>query len=304
MIEVFRKLSKPLVDRLVVRAFRSVVDLQTVPGFEDRFQEVAVGGVAIVFSNHQSQADGIPYSVVSEYLIKLAGKTDGAILRGFATPIARSMATGDQSAELTESFDFVKGGAERMGVFTYPVTREKDVKDYGMSRSDIVAEVRPFEKRLSEGFGIAFFPEGTVQGGRHPQEKDIEDVYGMQEVSENGLIQFFRLAKKHSGKRPFFLPLGLHGSFRFMQSEDGGGKPVRTHKGIWNLVKGAVTLRADLRIQATLGLPVSEEDLINDLGFNWIKDSSSLNRYLMERITPLVPPQARGVYNRDLQVVG
>lgn len=295
-----------MLEKIVGRGFNAIVDLKVPDGFEGRFSELIIDGVPIVYANHQSHADGIALSVVSEYLRNLAAKTlKTSPLRGFAVPIAASMSSGDQSIELKRSFDLIKGTVMSKGVDPIPVTRKKDAISYGMSRQALAREALPFVDRLRRNFGIGSFPEASVQGGRHPEGATIEEIYGMQEVVDSGLIDLIKLAKKvlgSEGKRPFFVPLGLHGSFRFMDCPE-AGKPKPTLNGWAALIKGIVGLPVGMKIQASLVMPFGEDQLIQGIGIDWSEKTLDSNRYLMEQVAQAIPYVARGIYGRHLELM-
>ncbi len=294
-------------DFLVARTINAHTDIRATQSVRDRFRELIFqGGVPIVYANHQGHMDGMALAAISEYLRNLASSgPDTYPLKGLVIPIAASIASGDQSEELKETYDSLKGGALRKGFKGFPVTRKKDQIQFGMSRTKIIGELRPFIDGLYEGYGIALLPEGTVQGGRHPKGEDIEQIYGMQTVQEDNLIDFFQLINRvlgKEGKWPFFMPVGLHGSYRIMQSPETEGrpKPILTRKGLVSLVIG-ITGFSLLKIQANLGMPYTEAELITDRGTaNWMED---FNEYAMKKVIPGIPVVAHGVYaEKDLAV--
>lgn len=288
-------------DYFAGRAMTHVTDLRVTRPVEVRIRElIAAGGVPILYANHQSHADGMALAVISGYLRKLASRNPNDYqLRGLVIPIAASMASGDQSQELKETYDSLKGGAFRKGFEGFPITRRKDQQQFGMSRAKIITELRPFINRLEKGYGIAILPEGTVQGGRHREGEDIEQIYGMQEVQEDSLIDFFQLIKRvlGEGRKPFYMPVSLHGGFRILQSpqEVDKPKPTLTRKGRISIYLGVIGLSL-LKIRTNLLRPFTEDEIVADLGSNWRKNGPIFNRYAMTKIAPFLPPVARGVY--------
>lgn len=259
------------------------------------YQElISQGGIPLVYANHQSHADGIALAVIAEYLRDLAFRATGDFsINGFVVPFAASMASGDQSEELKESYELLKGASERKGLVGFTTTREKDEKLYGMRKS--MMELRPLIKRLHEGYGMMLLPEGTVQGGRHNEGADIEEIYGIQRVENDSLTEYFELMKEifnrqGNGRRPFFMPVGLNGGFRIMQSTEGDPpRPKLTPKGKLSLILGGLTGLSLIKIQANLLMPYDEEEITGDL-----------NDYAMRKVASGVPPQARGIYKEEL----
>lgn len=271
-------------ERLLRKGFHTVIDLRIPADFTECFREEMVGGIPIVYANHQSHADGIALAVISNYLRGLS------TLKGLSVPIAASMESGDQSLELKQSFDLLKPAVESMGLVSVPVTRMKDVEQYGMSRGRIRAELSQFTMKIKEGYGIALLPEGSVQGGRHPIGSGIDEIYGMRRAEEGALLGFRDLVArvgKSKKKSPFFIPVGLHGGYRFVQSPE-GGKPKPTRKGWMALGLGMLGIPT-MQIRVNLGMPISAEQ--SNLY------PSSEEEYLMRQVAQLVPPIARGVYS-------
>lgn len=279
------------------RAVDRHVTIQSNVEVEGRFQQlVADGGVPFVYANHQGHADAMAVAIIAKHLKDLTLQPDGQYLvRGLAGILAKSMVSGHQSEELTSTYRLLVGACRQRGVVPVPVTREKDREQYGMSRRQIAAEMMPLIRSLKDGYGIAFFPEGSVQGGRHPKGKDIENIYGMQKLGNNNLIDFFQLIKAIS-RKPFFVPVGLHGSYRIMQSEE-GGKPKLTPRGKWSLIAAALGIPIGvLSIKANLLMPFTEEEITAERGSDWLQDGSAFNEYAMRKLLSGIPTIAGGVY--------
>lgn len=266
---------------------------------QDKFRQlVSKGGVPLVYANHQGHADGIPLAVVSQHLRNLVSNGQDRPLRGLAIILAKSMANGAQSSDLKMSYDLLIEGGKRKGAEPITVTRDKDEQLYGMRRS-LLEELRPLRGKLIEGFGVALLPEGTVQAGRHPEGASKEDIYGMQRLTNRSLLDFYEYMKKilrRQGKWPFFQPLGLHGSFRIMQSADGGGAPTLTPIGRRSLMQTGPLGIALVRIDANLLAPFDEGEVIADLGAGWASDTDKFNTYAMRKVARGIPLTARGEY--------
>lgn len=281
------------------RTLAAHVDIKTTKGADDRLRElILAGGVPLAYSNHQMHTDGIAWAGIANYLRQFTGSfPQNRQLRGLSVLLATSMTNGQQGEELKTTFDMLVEGAKRMGMIPVPATREKDAVLYGMSRTQILREVKPLFENLRERYGIGCLPEGTVEGGRHPEGEDIENIYGMQEVGNDNLIAFNALASKRLrplGERVFYLPVALHGGYRLMQAPK-DGKPRLTAIGRISLITGVIGLSLQ-RIRATLLMPFTDEDAEKDLGTNWMKNGSAFNRYAMEKLKPGLPPVAWGVY--------
>lgn len=294
---------------VTARILRAHTDIRTQKGAIERFKDlVKEGGVPILYANHQMHTDGMPLASVEGYLRDATrgrrffgrhSSRDAETIRGFATLLAITMENGQQGEELKSTYDLLVGGAQRMGLLPIAVTRQKDQDVYGADRKKIGAESLPLARALRAGYGIAFLPEGTVEGGRHPEGSSIEEINGMQVVRNDRLIRFFEFAERiliSEGKWPFYQPVSLHGSFRIMQSPK-EGKPELTKEGKISLIMATAGIPFGvIKIQANILMPITEKEIIADLGDGWRSDPTAFNSYAMRRIAPYLPVVARGVY--------
>lgn len=300
MLEEFQKRAVGWIkDRAVDRTIDAHVDLKSPTEVKARFRQlVSQGGVPLVYANHEGHGDGIALAVVSEHLRNLVSRGDNYPLKGLAIILAKSMTNGAQSDDLKRSYEMLIDGGRRKGAEPITVTREKDEELYGMRRSTL-AELRPLREKLAEGFGVALLPAGTVQAGRHPEGKDIEDIYGMRKLTNRSLLDFYELMRKWlepHGKWPFFQPVGLHGSFRLMQSADGGGAPKLTPIGKRSLMQTGPLGIALVKIETNMITPFDESELMQDLGQDWTKGVDRFNNYAMRIVAKGIPLNARGEY--------
>ncbi len=296
---MLERVSSGVINFFAGRAINNLVIINSTAAVEGSFQQlVADGGIPLVYANHQGHADGLAMTKATEHLRDLTLQDGQYLLRGLAVILAKSMVSGHQSKELTSTYDLVIGACRQRGVVPVPVTRKKDQGTYGMSRRQIAAEIIPLISSLREGYGMAFFPEGSVQGGRHQKGSNLGDIYGMQEPDNNNLIDFVKLMSR-AGKKPFFMPIGLHGSYRIMQSEE-GDEPRLTRRGKWSLIAAALGIPFGvLRIKANLLMPFTDEEIARDMGPEWMKDGTAFNSYAMRKLLPGIPSVAHGVFKRE-----
>jgi len=301
---MFENLTEKARPRMLARTMEAHVDLKVPTEVRKETQRLmAAGGVPLAYYNHEGHPDGIATVVHAEYLRKMAKRSDvEQPLRGLAVPIAKSMATGDQSQELTGVYEELVEAGRRKGLEPVPTRRLAD-KKFNMDPKLAWVDLLPFIRLFNQDYGLGLFPEGTVQGGRHPEGTDIEQIYGIQVIENNSLIGFFgamRHVLSSKGKFPFYLPTGLHGSFRLMDCPE-GGQPVPTEEGRKSLTLGALTGFALHRIRANMLMPFTEEEVIADLGLNWMEGTETFNNYAMKRVLPGIPPQAWGVFRENHQ---
>lgn len=294
------------------RLLDRLVDLNVNPGFDEKFKEHLEEGEPILVFPHQSHADGVLAAIVAEHLLNSA-KSIKRIpeLKGFVMPVAKSLFDGQQSRILYIFFHTFNCLMSMKGLNTLPYTREKDVVQYGMNRGNNLREVRTIEKRLKKGYRLAVFPEGSVQGGRHPQGGDPEDIYGMREVVGNELINAYRSTKIADKHRPaFFVAVGLHGGFRLLNPNREGLGPTKA--GLATFLGIPERWVPHVKAEATLGAIIPEESIAARFGKDWVKVGGDaelvegVNRFIMEQVASLVPARAQGIYapKRAIELLG
>lgn len=262
-------------------------------------EEIENGGIPLIYSNHQAHVDGIGHGVLIEELKKVRPQYP----KGFAMPVAKSLVTGDQSEGLKLFYDLFDRTLTNMGLIRLPVTRVKDVERFKFSRRYLAAEMLPFRRLIDNGYGIAFFPEGTVEGGRHPKDQDSENIYGMQKINEEPFTSFYQLVSRSGEKinrRPFFIPVGVHGGYRIQQSPE-NGIPNATALGVRSLIEAALGILPETQIEVVMGMPFNINEVSSGLGPNWQDlERDRINAYFMSRILPLIPRRAWGDYGRRI----
>lgn len=304
---VLYRTPKPVLDFFAAKVIDHLVDRKVDKAVENCILKyMAEDKVIILYANHQGHSDAIALANISGYLRKLAVRAHYDF-QGLVAPMAASWVSGAQGEDLKGSYELLNGGCEKYGFIGIPVTREQDVEQHGMSRTQILVEMLPFGRKLREGYGIADLPEGSVQGGRHPEGTSREKINGMQKVKNNSLIGFFELACKtkrvkegvNKYREPVFLCLALHGSFRHIESPEGGLiKPWLTRRGKWSLFATALGIPFGLaKIEANLLMPYKEDEIITDLGPGWRERSEVFNDYAMGKLKAGLPPIAWGVYS-------
>lgn len=331
---MLERIPKPIVNFFAGRIIDNLVTINSYKAIDRCYQKlVAEGGIPIVYYNHEGHPDGIAAAKVSGYLRDLTEQPRSRLylpdwlrsnrrfgIQGLATIFAKSMVTGAQGEELKSSYDLLVGGGREKGLIPVPMTREKDRRKYNMTRVKIGAEALPLVRSLLAGYGMAFLPEGSIQGGCHPEGTGIEDIYGMQELDNNNLTQFYQLvvdkvAPKREG-RPFYMPVGLFGSFRLMQrTEAENDVPKWTKRGKWSLFAAALGIPFGItKIEAQLLMPVTENDIVAELGpdwkelnENWENDPvrrrrvATFNRFMMGELLRGTPPAAWGFYGKTTE---
>ncbi len=212
------------------------------------------GYMPLIVSNHQSHADGLAISMITSKI-----KVDG--FNGFYLPIASSICSGDQGEEVRYLVEKLTPVCQQRGVNLIPVTREEDIKRYGIEdkNSDNLKKLISAHK---DNFGIIFLPEGTLKGGRINENGIIN---GMVEVKEDnsfdGIVTRFLKDKT----KFCVLPVSIDGSYRLFDP-------------------------------STRSLCVPSQKTIVTAKEIYTHNDFMPTRFIMPKIASMLPPEAAGIY--------
>ena len=297
-----------------VNRLNYLVELKVKPGFDDEFADKVKEADPILVFNHQAHADGLLAAVVVGHLLETAKRIKREHpLKGFVMPAARSLINGRQSRLLQMFYIPFNLLMSKKGLITLPYTREKDKLVYGMSGETHHDEIKTIRKYLHHGYGMAVFPEGSVQGGRHPKGCAPEEIYGMQEVKGNEIINSYRLMRQESTREIFYVVCGLHGGFRLQNPNIKSLSPTKEGLATFFGIPGRFV--PHVRAEASLGAIITEKSIAQTFGRDWPdggkgqngsdgrdqKVLGGINRFIMDEVALLVPSRARGFYAIKLQ---
>jgi 1-acyl-sn-glycerol-3-phosphate acyltransferase len=246
---------------------------------------VKKGYIPILYSNHQSHADGLIISFIIEHIIK---NLPPQSLNGFLCPIAASMESGDQDEAVQGGLEIFYKFLEQKGFTTIPVIREDDRKKYGMVGSN-----REVIERLlhapRDKYGMVVFPEGRVQGGRM---KNDGTIYGMQQVTEGGILLRCINFWYGQGKKSVLLPIGLINSYQLFSPDN-----YEISETILDMLTGEKEIKIYANI--AIGEPIPIEQMQKDLGAPPHPKKQEHIEYLMNKIASLLPEEAKGYYRKS-----
>ncbi len=241
--------------------------------------------VPVIYANHQSHADGVVLTLLIERIRK---NLPSGRLNGFLCPVAASMASGDQN-------DRVQGGTflfepffNMIGFIYVPIIREDDRRKYGMAGSNQEA----IEKLIyapRDKYGLAVFPEGTVQGGRL---QDDGKIYGMQKVEGGGILLRCVRFWQDQGKKIALLPVGIVNSYKTFDPDN-----YDVPESLLSMLSGES--KAEQMVDAVVGDPLTVEQINKDLGTEIDPKSQEHADFLMKKIAALLPEEARGYYKNS-----
>lgn len=270
-------------------------------GFEERFTELAKdpSSLFILLSSHQGHADIATTAVESGYLTGLTNKIRPENpSRGYMLTIASSLESGHQKILLQ---NLIKGLQKEFlpknFLSTGAYTRKKDTSQYGIEADDseynksIKEIIRGNETRKADG--LAFYLEGTVEGGRRKKKWGTEkSIKGLQPLDcEN----FYKLLKvmKICHRNPVLIFIG----------SDGANSILNPNFKNWPTVKAIKALAGnkpskDKFFDVKVSMPITFDEMLAELQ----KDKQGkiehqdVANYVGHNLAKLVRPEARGVY--------
>lgn len=302
-IKTFISMLLPFIERKLVKTM--------VPEFPQKF-EIAFGEqmkdqntVPIIVSSHEGHADAITMVALSKILTNLANQTSDPQkndsenrLKGFQLLVAASMRAGHQGLLIQES---VVQAEKKYFPHKYPLTfvdyvREKDVGKYGMEPNKI-AFTRRLIRAVNERYGIAVFPEASVESGRK-DGKNRNAIKGMQPINCENLRTVIKIII-HQGKSVLLIPVGSHGAYKIVDSnlDKKSGEPA--NRITLKELKALLGKDANKLISARVGMPIKYEDIINELMAQRQgkqPTEQDISDLLGKKIAQLLPESARGVY--------
>lgn len=256
------------------------------PEFPQHFDEsfcdhVADGYWPVMIANHQHWFDLIAIGRVVSHLRTLMNKSlPSKVFRGFRLAVAASITSGHQGEDLQYLYEAAENKARSYGIEPVEVAREKDRSLFGFRR--LRKAVRVLLHSKPDGYGIASFPEGSVDGGRSRiPNGDPEDIIGMIQPQPDDIALGLINASRKNGDRFVIIPVGLHGSYRTMDLH------IRSIRSIRTKVIRSWLLNAPL-VSEVVGMPITTDEVH--------ASSEDVPTFVMQQIATLVPPQAQGIY--------
>lgn len=273
--------------------------------FKEKFLKLtAEGYVPEVYFGHFTHLDHIVLSEGLDDLVKLAasaGYKDK--LQRFAITLATSVRGGQQSPFMKAVYPMMESYVKARSVDFIAITRaDKDVTRYGMKPK--ISEKRPLIAALRQGnVGMAIPAGDSVEPGRHPKGKIGDNIKGLQEVTGSDLVDVYMTIERH---RPaYFLPTAVSNTWLYFNSDRLLPTPealaafyCTTNLAGVDLAKviDRLGIRHDIAINITFGMPITQEQIVSQLGSEWRKNPAELNSFLMIEQASLLPEHARGYY--------
>lgn len=272
-----RERIKNFVGDVATGRIESLIALNPLPsGLVEKYSQlVRDGSKPILCGDHESHSDGFALALAIENLQEIQP------IKGFVLPVASSFVNGSQNKWLARAYSLTRGSLARRGLHTVPYTRDVDVKNYEAIKDS--RELREWVRLVGEGYSFAILPEASVQGGRHATDNSIDDINGIKEIEDDNILSFYDLLTRH-GRSAFFLPIGIHGTYRIMSPNN-----YRPHSSVYPTLLGLSSRKI---AEVSVGMPIT----VDNLGTDWRNNKRVFNRFIMGRVAQLIPEHARGIY--------
>lgn len=199
----------------ITRAIEKILissDFQYEAGFDQAINEVANDeecGIEVV-TNHTSHADAYPTALAGYKIINIINsiRKENKI-KGLFQPYALSLDIGTQGHLLDVIFDDTQPLLRRLGITPIYTATANDIKEKRVNGSNAVEYTRTMIQGIKNGYGIAIFPEGKVEGGRRDGNGNIK---GMQKFEDAAMQVHLRISATNN-KRVAVFPVGISGGY-------------------------------------------------------------------------------------------
>lgn len=290
------RLNRFVINHLIPRAPKVIdaVPIEYCAGFDERYQElIAEGYSPLLYLDHESHPDGPVASRIVKRLITLANDVRPAEnpLKGFKMPVAISMEDGGQGPVVEAGYKQFEDIMIDNGLYPIKIARKKDSE----SKADNMALLREIVETPEQGYGIAMFPEGVMEGGRRPlvNEKRVgprDRINGLQEPTQGFLARTYQALTHRRTYKLMYIPAGIFGGYRILDPEK--------RRPTWSAGFAAFGLvdPAGLML-ANVGMPETTEEIQKICGTSINRETIFVvSTHLMQNLKPLLPEQAWGVF--------
>lgn len=291
--------------RLVERNIVKPIKPEYPEGFDNAFMELAknLDVLFILMSNHTGHADVAGTAIVSKQLTELANKVRPPENQfgGFMLTIAASLESAHQSLFLQQCTKQAKKLLPKYDLSLEAYIRRKDVEKYQMDFKDNAAYaektngvIRKEEER--EADGLAYYIEGTVEGGRRIKEgENTGQIKGTQRIIDwEQYDMLINKAQSRGNRKVVIITVSSDGAFRILDP-DQGNRPTR--KTILTITSPIPPGKSLLAVK--VGMPIFYDDLTRQIKRENNDRQATLQNIgdeIGRRISSGLPPERRGYY--------
>jgi 1-acyl-sn-glycerol-3-phosphate acyltransferase len=247
------------------------------------------GYVPVLYANHQSHADKLVLSGITQALVE---DEVGEQISAFLVPVAATIESGAQGSyvqQLMSLFDRLY--LDRGYGPDVPFITDNDRQTRGIEGSN-TESVKRLMDAPRERHGLVIFPEATLRGGRRG---DDGAVHGAQEVTSatgSGLIGYPRFWLKRKLGEAVFVPVGISGSYRLYPPDP--GRNEIPSEVIANILGGGP---ADPLVDISAGTPFTYAELRDEIGEEPNPKQTKHLYLMMNKVATLLPAEERGYYS-------
>lgn len=291
-----------LSDSFVRRGEQRIYDATTV-SFVDGAKEELVskanaGKFFILYATHKSHYDGRPLGKATRILRELVNPylPENDQLKGFAMPIAASIASGHQGQEVKKAVGmFSRLSEEQDQFYLIDYVREKDKVEFKM-KDNTREYLREMKNHLAANEGIALLPEATVEGGRNFESGELIGL----RLPEPGSIYITAKWAEKQGKDPVLVPVVLTGTHKVFRP---GRIPKDYKVPTETVIKATVPMVPHEIVTATIGRPVDLEQAVKESSHDGTLNMHNLDLYLARLWAEMTPEEELGGFGKHLLAI-
>ena len=246
------------------------------------------GYVPVLYANHQSHADKLVLSGITQ---SLAQRDAHDRFAGFLVPVAATIESGEQGSYIQQLMSlfaplyFDRGYGPDVSFIT-----DSDRQTRGVTGSN-TASVKRLMDAPRDKYGLVMFPEATLKGGRTGDGGTVNGMQDVTPITGGGLIGYPRFWVNRGLGEAVFLPIGISGSYRmYPPDSDRNEISPRVIMGILGdrPVEPMVTISA--------GNPFSYSDLRDEVREEPNNKQKKHIDLMMSKVAELLPATERGNY--------
>jgi 1-acyl-sn-glycerol-3-phosphate acyltransferase len=249
------------------------------------------GYVPVLYANHQSHADKLILSGITQSLVK-HGVDDR--VSDFLVPVAATIESGAQGVyiqKLLSLFDPLYSDRGYGADVVFITDNDRRLRGVSGSNSESVRQLMGAPR---DGHGLVMFPEATLMGGRLGEDGTVN---GMREVlpsTGGGLIGYPKFWLNRGLGEAVFIPIGISGSYRLYPPDEGRNEISP------EVIAGIL---GDGRIEAVVTISVGSPYTYSDLRGEAEGELDHKQRkhldLMMGKVAELLPTTERGYYGTD-----
>lgn len=247
------------------------------------------GHVPLLYSNHQSHADKLMVSGITEMLLQHGAEEQ---ITDFLVPVAATMESGEQGDYIQRLLSLFEPLYRDRGFGPdVPIITANDRLTRGVEGSN-TESLRRLMNAPRDRHGLVLFPEATLTGGRRGEDGAVN---GMREVTSDngsGLIGYPKFWFKRKLGHAVYLPVSISGSYRVYPPDP--GRSVISPDVIAGILGDGHT---EPLVTVSVGTPFSYPRLREALGEEPDHKQKRHLDLLMGKVAQLLPAEERGYYH-------